>query len=173
VNVLSSEEEFTSFAFVLAQKFCDDHLFYQIGADGVEVEVRPDWSNMRSEVGLLMIPGQQYNNPINNELLAQGTGVNFSAGRDALTLYPFWTAVFYFSYPIGNVYGVQVGVWGDTGEVAYCWEQGFLGNSQNTYDDSPSEQTNSTGNLLGLAVFALVVFVAVVVVVVFVKKNRK
>ncbi|MDR2707481.1 MAG: hypothetical protein LBB87_01870, partial [Nitrososphaerota archaeon] len=39
VNVLSSEEEFTSFAFVLAQKFCDDHLFYQIGADGVEVEV--------------------------------------------------------------------------------------------------------------------------------------
>ncbi|MCL1971169.1 MAG: hypothetical protein FWF66_06940 [Candidatus Bathyarchaeota archaeon] len=173
VNTYASEEEFVSFAFVLAQKFCDDHLFYQVGEDGVEVEVRPDWSNMRSEVGLLMISGQQYNNPINNELLAQGTGVSFSADRDALTLYPFWSAVFYFSYPIGNVYGVQVGVWGDTGEVAYCWEQGFLGNSQNTYNDSTVEPSNS-GNLLGLAVIiALIAVVIMVVVVMFIKKNRK
>jgi hypothetical protein len=173
VNTYASEEEFVSFAFVLAQKFCDDHLFYQVGEDGVEVEVRPDWSNMRSEVGLLMISGQQYNNPINNELLAQGTGVSFNADRDALTLYPFWSAVFYFSYPIGNVYGVQVGVWGDTGEVAYCWEQGFLGNSQNTYDDSTVEPSNS-GNLLGLAVVvALIAVVVMVVVVMFIKKNRK
>jgi len=121
VNVFS-EEEFTNFAFDLAQKFCDDYLFYRTGEDGVEVEVRPDWSRMRSEIGFNMIPGQIYNNPINAELLEQGTGVSFSAERAALTLYPFWTAVFYFSWPIGNIHGAQVGVWGDTGEVAYCYE---------------------------------------------------
>jgi hypothetical protein len=110
---------------------------------------------------------------INNELLAQGTGVNFSANRDALTLYPFWTAVFYFSYPIGNVYGVQVGAWGDTGEVAYCWEQGFLGSSQNTFENSPFEQSNSGGSLLGLAVIALIGIVVMVAVVLIVKKNCK
>ncbi|MDR0318845.1 MAG: hypothetical protein LBI09_02280, partial [Nitrososphaerota archaeon] len=57
VNVLPSEEEFTSFAFGLVQKFCDEYLLYQVGAEGVKVEVRPDWSRMRSEVSLLMIPG--------------------------------------------------------------------------------------------------------------------
>ncbi|MDR2707593.1 MAG: hypothetical protein LBB87_02440, partial [Nitrososphaerota archaeon] len=102
------------------------------------------------------------------------------------TLYPFWTAVFYFSYPIGNVYGVQVGVWGDTGEVAYCWETGSLGSSDvpsNGSSDVPSngssssEQSKSFGDLLSRAIVALIVglivIVAVMVVVVFVKKNRK
>jgi len=169
VNVFS-EEEFTGFAFGLAQEFCDNSRFYHVNAEGIEEEVRPDWSRMRSEIDFKMIPGQIYNNPINNELLEQGAGVTFSADRDALTLYPFWSAVFYFSWPIGNIYGVQVGVWGDTGEVAYCWEYGFLGGSQYPTDGASSGTPSSYYYMLGLVVIALITIVAIVV---FVKKNRK
>jgi hypothetical protein len=172
VNVFS-EETFTNFAFELAQKFCDDHLFYRTDEDGVEVEIIPDWSNMRTEIDYKMIPGQIYNNPINNELLEQGVGVSFSADRAALTLYPFWSAVFYFSWPIGNVYGVQVGVWGDTKEVAYCWEYGFLGGSQSPSVRSSSEQSSPYDNLLGIAVIALIAIIAMAVVVMFIKKTHK
>jgi len=38
------------------------------------VEIKPDLSKGRSDVSFTMISGQLYNNPINNELLEQGTG---------------------------------------------------------------------------------------------------
>jgi len=169
-----SEEEFTSFAFDLVKKFCDTSVFYDLDKDGVIVEIKPDWSKMRSDVGFLMIPGQYYNSSRNNNLLEQGVGVSMgSTVRDALMLYPMWTAIFYFSQPIGNIEGIQIGVWGDTKEVAYCDANGFLGSSKYPYGGSYSDQSNSFGDLLSLAVVALIVIVTAVAVVVFVKKNRK
>ncbi|MDR2707924.1 MAG: hypothetical protein LBB87_04185 [Nitrososphaerota archaeon] len=166
-----SEEEFTSFAFDLAKKFCDASVFYE-DKYGVMVEVKPDWSKKRSDVGFLMIPGQFYNSSRNNNFLEQGTGVNMgSTVRDALTLYPMWTANFYFSQPIGNIEGIQVGVWGDTKEVAYCDVNGFLGNSQYFHDGSSDNQSNF-GDLLGVVII-LIVIAAIVAAVVFVKKKYK
>ena len=138
VNVFPSKEAFTSFAFDVAEVFCGS--FFVTAGEGF---VRPELLRSRFDVGLLMIPEQMYNNPLNNELLEKGLGTSYSVKRDALTLYPLWTAIFYFSTPVGNVDGVQVGVWGDTDEVAYCWETGHLGGSQYSSDGlSHSKSTN-------------------------------
>ncbi|MDR0318928.1 MAG: hypothetical protein LBI09_02715 [Nitrososphaerota archaeon] len=168
-----SEAEFTSFAFDLVKKFCDASVFYDVDRDGVVVEVKPDWSRKRSDIGFLMIPGQFYNSSRNNNLLEQGVGVSMgNTVRDALMLYPLWSAVFYFSQPIGNIEGVQVGVWGDTREVAYCDVNGYLGSSQYSYGGSLSDQTKY-GDLLGVAVVALIVIVTIAAIAVFVKKKHK
>jgi hypothetical protein len=42
--------------------------------------------------------------------------------RSVLTLYPLWYFQFYFNSSVG----IQVGVWGDTGEVAYCNAFGYF-----------------------------------------------
>jgi hypothetical protein len=146
VNVFSSEAEFTSFAFNLAKQFCDSLFSSSEAGDAV-----PDWSDMWSDVSLKMISGQQFNHPLNDVLLAQGTGINTgSAVREASKLYPFWSAIFYFSRPVDNVVGVQVGVWGDTGEVAYCYEYGFLGGSYDSSAGTPiSEPLDAGGDDFG------------------------
>jgi len=135
-----------------------------------------------------MIAGQQFNNALNDALLAQGVGINTgSTVREASTLYPFWSAIFYFSRPVDNVVGVQVGVWGDTGEVAYCYEYGHLGgfydsstvdvpSSESLNDDSTSlnsvNDDNGDGYLLlgGIVVIMLMVIVGIFV---FNKKRHK
>ncbi|MGD6933090.1 MAG: hypothetical protein ACQCN5_02675 [Candidatus Bathyarchaeia archaeon] len=168
VNVFS-EEEFEGFAFDLAQKFCGSFF---------SEDVKVDWSGMRSEIGFNLVPGRIYDNPINNELLEQGTGVKFSKDRDALTLYPMWTGVFYFGRAVGNVVGVQVGVWGDSGEVAYCYEYGHLGSSSPypTEDVSASDSVNPADDSLLWLLFVVVLSIAVAsiaAVAVFVKRVRK
>jgi hypothetical protein len=183
VNFFSSEDEFTSFAFGLAQKFCEDYVFYQVGEGGVEVEVRPDWSDMWSDVSLKMISGQQFNNALNDALLAQGVGIS-SGGtvREASVLYPFWSAIFYFSRPVGNVVGVQVGVWGDTGDVAYCYEYGFLGGFYgssagtpiyDSLDDGGSGSSNPINHYGYLLLGGVVLIVLVTAGGIFVSKKKK
>lgn len=168
-----SEEEFTQFAVDLAKKLCYASTFYDVDKDGVVVEVKPNWSKMRSDVSLLIIPGQFYNNSRNNDLLEQGIGVSMgNTMRDALTLYPLWTATVYFSQPIGNIDG-QIGVWGDTKEIAYCSEYGFLGGSQYNYADVSSGQSNTYDNLIGIAIIALIVITSMAIVAVFIKKTHK
>jgi hypothetical protein len=83
-----------------------------------------------------------------------------------------WSAVFYFNQPIGNIAGIQVGVWGDTKEVAYCRPQRYLGNSRLPQNSSYPLQLNSD-NLLILAVITLTALIAVAVAIVFIKKKRK
>ncbi len=164
MNILS-KEEFTNFAFEVAQIFCNS--FFAIGEDDVNIE----WNLERSDIGLNMIPGQIYNNPLNNELLEQGVGVGFSTDRDALTLYPMWQARLYFNQHIGSIEGVQVGIWGDTGEIAYCWETGHLGAPPFPSDDS-SEQTNFFG-VLWVAVVVFIAMVVMLALVIAIKKIYK
>ncbi|MCL2135094.1 MAG: hypothetical protein FWH37_06025 [Candidatus Bathyarchaeota archaeon] len=157
-----SKEEVTNFAFDLAKKYANA-LF-------VESEVKPDWSNMHSEVSLGMIPGQFDNNNLNNAFLEVGVGNVYSVERDPTVLYPFWSAIFYFNSSIGNIDGIQVGVWGDTGEVAYCYERGHLGSVSYPSDVTVSESTGLDGRVI--AVIVVLVLLCVVCVVVFIKKNR-
>ena len=69
-----------------------------------------------------MIPGQIYNRDPEDHFVSGG-----NATRDPLALYPQWQMVFYFNKSIGGAVGIQVGVWGDTKEVAYISEYGYLG----------------------------------------------
>lgn len=108
-----SEEEATSMAFEVAKAYSSNWTWRQTDESNVTTVVKPDWSQMRSDVGLLMIPGQTYNNNLNNALLSGNTGINMgNTMRNPLALYPIWQTIFYFSKPISNIAGIQVGIWG-------------------------------------------------------------
>jgi hypothetical protein len=173
-----SKEEATSIAWNLAKTFSDNLTFYQTGEDNITREVEPDWSQMRSDISLLMIPGQLYNNSLNNILLSNGTGVSMgNTNRDPLALYPFWSAIFYFSKPINNIVGIQVGIWGDTKETAYCSTYGYLGSSlqpstgeteqtQTPSVDNSGEASNTQATFLSTELIVCVVLAAIAAVVV-------
>ena len=84
--------------------------------DGSITLVKPDLGNF-SRVTVELTPGQLYNESL-------GDGFHFgsmgSTIRNGLTLYPLWNFLFYFTEPILSTMAVQVGVWGDTNEIAFC-----------------------------------------------------
>ncbi|MEM2098993.1 MAG: hypothetical protein QXU99_04520 [Candidatus Bathyarchaeia archaeon] len=83
-----AEEEATSIAWDVAKAYSLNLTLHQTDENNVTTEVKPDWSQMRSDVGLPMIPGQIYNN-LNNALLSGNTGINMgNTTRNPLTLYP-------------------------------------------------------------------------------------
>jgi hypothetical protein len=56
--------------------------------------------------------------------------------RDPLTLYPSWAFYFYFpGEKIAGCEGIQVGIWGDTGEIRDCSEFGYYGTSDPTNEE--------------------------------------
>jgi len=40
--------------------------------------------------------------------------------RETLTVYPFWRIELYFDKHYYSAYGIQVGIWADTGEIESC-----------------------------------------------------
>jgi hypothetical protein len=116
-----SKKQVTDLMFDLAVAYADSFF--------AESDVKPDWSKMRSEVSFGTVSGQMDNNVLNNLFLESGVGNVYGVERDAAVLYPFWSAQFYFKESIGNIAGIQVGVWGDNGQVSYCYEIGYLGSS--------------------------------------------
>ncbi len=183
-----SEEEATNMAFEVANDYCLNQTWYQTDKNNVITEVKPDWSQMRSDVGFNMIPSQTYNNSLNDALLAKGVGVNSgNTTRNPLALYPFWSMVFFFSEPIGNIAGIQVGLWGDTKEIAYCMEYGYLGNSGQTSTgdteqtptstlDNSGQASNTQASFLSTEIITCIVLAAIVAIVtttVFWKKKHR
>jgi len=160
-----SKDEATSIAWAAA-KNCSLTLEYRTN-NSSEV-MKPDWSQMRSDVGLLMIPGQIHNNSANDALNYINMG---NTTRHPLSLYPLWQTMFYFSQPIGDIAGIQVGVWGDTKEIAYCETFGFLGNlgpSPTSTDDlepSSSTSTNQPSPSLPPAIIIPAVLAATIVII--------
>lgn len=68
---------------------------------------------------------------------------NESRGGDPLTLYPGWRVKLYFDklYP-GQVYGLDIGIWADTGEVHDIRELLYLGDVP--YSGEPADNEEST-----------------------------
>jgi hypothetical protein len=68
---------------------------------------------------------------------------NESRGGDPLTLYPGWSVKLYFDklYP-GQVYGLDIGIWADTGEVNDIRELLYLGDIP--YSGEPADNEDST-----------------------------
>jgi hypothetical protein len=80
--------------------------------NGTTFTMEPKWSNV-SEINFYMTPGQKHKQTPDEDFVNPG-----SVTRAPLSLYPLWTMKFYFEM-IGSASGVQVGVWGDTTEIAY------------------------------------------------------
>ena len=66
--------------------------------------------------------------------------------RDPYTLYPCWHLYFYFNETIGDLVGIQVGVWGDTSEISFARGYGFLGISSHYKESNTPEASISTTN---------------------------
>ncbi len=134
--------------------------------------VAPDWGNNPfTQVGIMMAPGQGYNNSLD---IALNFGSMGNITRNGLTLYPLWQFMFYFNQSIGDIQGIEVGVWGDTGEIAYCSSTGDFGVSDviPTATSSPTvSPTPSTPELPAWVVPS--VFLAAAFAAVTIAKRKK
>ncbi len=126
-----SKEEAATLGFATAKNYTV-HLLKFDGNNVTSIEARPEWTKMTYEGGLEMLPGAT----LNMSLPAIPSAPNIPSYiipsntiRDPLTLYPMWRLVFYFDKPIGSISGIQLGIWADTKEIAYCSEYGSLGSS--------------------------------------------
>jgi hypothetical protein len=127
INLLSSEQT-TNLALTAAKNY----KITLMDKNDQPFTVTPDFTNATFDVGMNMVPG---------ELVTLGaeSSLNFtqsSTARNALSLYPLWQSIVYFTEPIGNIAGIQVGIWGDTKEIAYIGTYGHLGGA--TVEPSPS-----------------------------------
>jgi hypothetical protein len=112
-----SEDEAKSIGWKAAENY-DLVLVYE---NGTLFSVHPDWTDMTYQIAVNMIPGQIYKQLPEDNFVDPG-----NVTRDPLALYPLWQMVFYFHENIGDTVGIQVGVWGDSKEVAYISEYGYL-----------------------------------------------
>jgi hypothetical protein len=167
-----SEEEATSIAFEAAKQYAAT---LQIGTSSGSIPVNPEWST-RTDVGVNMVPGQSHNSSITGlpQTINMGT-----TRREQLLLYPLWQAIFYFAQPVGNIVGVQVSVWGDTKEIAYCTSYGYLGGSCAIATPTPSASPSSdkptlspTSQSLLLAIVASALTIALAATVLATKKPK-
>jgi len=129
-----SEDEVKQIAFDAANNY---NLTLIGENDTLIVPEKPEWSN-RTSIILNMVPGEIYNDEVNK---ANPTVSGGNATRDPMALYPLWETVLYFSKSVGSVHGIAVGVWGDTKEIAYISEYGYMyasGDPDTTTSTDPS-----------------------------------
>ncbi|MGD6810561.1 MAG: hypothetical protein ACQCN3_12760 [Candidatus Bathyarchaeia archaeon] len=183
-----SKEDAQSIGFKAAQAK-PINMFSAQDAQPTAVQVTPDWNGWTCTANLNMIPGAE-----TSQAIGLSNDTSSCVHGDPLTLYPQWHFVFYFGKSIGNVLGVEVGVWADNGEVAYSNVYGYLGGSVitspeqtsiaqtgsfETGDDSASQSSDQTVNIyspteppyLVATIIGAIIAVAVVSLVIVRKKN--
>jgi len=71
----------------------------------------------------------------------------FMYPRETLTVYPFWRIELYFDKYYYSAYGIQVGIWADTGEIESCESLSGLGPiAEEDPTESSTEQTLTSEN---------------------------
>ena len=107
-----------------------------------------------------------------------------STSRDPFILYPYWNIRFYFKEEISRISGIDVGIWGDTGEISYCSIFGFhsiLGpldqeETSNQQEDKQELEEQKQPTMIEQttlpATVALVTALAVITAIAFRKKRK-
>lgn len=103
--------------------------------------------------------------------------------REPFTQYPLWYVFFAFDKPVGGASGAQVGIWADTGEIAYCQTAGHSGGfvadeiqqaySQSQTRDEGNQQMQIASNSQLITVFAIIAMAAIYSTTVLKKKSLK
>ncbi len=108
-NVVSQDEA-VSIAMAVAEKYM---LKFNLENDTM-IEIKPDLSNVTVDVSFAMV------------------------SLNSTILYPLWQVKLYFNKLYYNAYGIQVGIRGDTKEIAYCESLVTLGGAaQNPTTTTP------------------------------------
>ena len=109
---------------------------------------------------------------------------NESRNGDPLTLYPSWNIKLYFDkFYLGNVYGVNIAIWADTGEVndirTMIWmgeysSDGNLNDNETSSGLKSNEESNgeTNPNLASIAWVALPITVVLAVTIVYSKRKN-
>lgn len=159
-----SQEQAKTIAWSAAQNYTSSISWNYHGST-----VTPEFTNENEEIGFGMEP---WRFPLFNDQINMG-----SLERSPLELYPMWSFTFYYKQNIGDTTGVQVGIWGDTQEIAYCHACGVLGemptsteNPEKTSIPTPTQSpsantTPPTANTQTLNPFSTV-FVSIVILAV-------
>jgi len=97
--------------------------------------------------------------------------------RETLTVYPFWRIELYFDKYYYSAYGVQVGIWADTGEIESCESLSGLGGpiSEQDQTELSTEQNDGTAastNIYIITAAATTALVAAALLIYF-RKARK
>jgi hypothetical protein len=176
-----SKEEALQLGFAAAKNYNVTLVSFGENKKASAIQVEPDWSNYTYDISLAMIPGDSAygktaNPPSGSDLQPVQLRYQSNVTRDPLALYPLWKMEFYFSKSIGSIYGIQVGIWGDSKEISYCLEATTLGNPSpsltptTTHTFSPQSSQGSSNGLLGssfatvygcIAICAIVAIIAV------------
>ncbi|MEM3000413.1 MAG: hypothetical protein QXX34_07820 [Candidatus Bathyarchaeia archaeon] len=93
--------------------------------------------------------------------------------RNPFVLYPFWFVELPLNYPNSTITGWQVGIWADTGEIAYSHPTGILGTQPDI--ENTAETLNIENAQLSHYIIIATVTIAiatVTVMVIFKKRNR-
>jgi hypothetical protein len=103
------------------------------------------------------------------------TEVSFDmqARPNSTTLYPAWLVTYYFAEPYNQDYGIQLGIWGDTKEVAYCHPLVILGDSTPSDSSNPSTKGIQIPESVLLVVFALGLIAIIAVLTIVIRARRK
>ena len=99
-----------------------------------------DWSNYTFDASLGWTPGDSWMLDVYGPIPQMGYSAS-NITREPLILYPFWTVNYYWRQPIGDTVGMQVLLWGDTGQIMYCTPYGYLGTPSPSDSSTPSSST--------------------------------
>jgi hypothetical protein len=88
----------------------------------------------------------------------------FMYPRETLTVYPFWRIDLYFDKYYYSAYGVQVGIWADTGEIESCESLSGLGGpiSEQDQTESSTEQNDDTASSMNVYIITTAAATALV-----------
>ncbi len=141
-----SKEEILNIAWSKAQNLT----LQFISENGTTYEIKPDLSNVTTDVTFSLQP------------------------RNNTELYPSWIVTYYFAKPYGQNHGIEVGIWGDTGQVVFCKPLVILGES----DPSESTKQPTLNDDLGInTLLAIIAGTGLIVIIttvgIIIKKRRK
>lgn len=153
--------------------FKDDWNLYKTGSSTVNVSrdkaveiARNAAKNYTLKIWLnewVEVPFNITEEPVSAEL--------FMRPRETLTIYPFWRIQLYFDKLYYSAYGIEVGIWADTGETAYCESLSYTGGTPN--GETPSTSTAELPPLNTYLITATAAIIIVTTVVILALKKRR
>ena len=115
--------------------FSNGWKFFSVGNENVRISREEAISIAREQANNATTTPLKYaDRPVRADLHLQP--------REPFTLYPFWFVELPLNYPNSTVTGWQVGIWADTGKIAYSHPTGIMGSIPNT-DSFPSAPTST------------------------------
>jgi len=119
------------------RNFADTWNIFTIGNENIKITREQAIEIARADAS------KSSSNPLNFTSARSITANLHMVVREKLTLYPFWFVELPLDYPNSTVTGWQVGIWADTGEIAYSHPTGILGSMPNISNQPPNQMSDN------------------------------